>query len=212
MFDDDEDISEAKTLVTSKPFSKIISALFTGVPVAEVTASIAIVEMEVKVEKEVFVFVTDTDSCPDDVENDIDSDNMCHTEDTCPYDAENDIDSDAICSGEQCSELSCQDAKCLGNNCEEYAVGGNKHHLCVKDGKCDTCSCSCAAKCFDTCPYDALNRIDSNGMCNQCVMHNGGCNINRMCTDTMRGVICGECADGWTNNGPTNCLGILIST
>ena len=149
------------------------------------------------------------DTCPYDTENDVDSDTVCFDSDKCPFDVENDADSDGVCSAEQCSEPLCEGVNCPLMTCAAYAVGGPRHHLCITDNKCDTCSCSCAAKCFDSCPYDALNRMENNRVCNKCVMHNGGCNINRTCTNVARGVICGECSGGWTKHGATDCIGLF---
>ena len=42
---------------------------------------------------------------------------------------------------------------------------------------------------------------------NECATNNGGCHSARACTNTPGSRTCGNCAAGWTNNGPTGCTG-----
>ena len=42
-----------------------------------------------------------------------------------------------------------------------------------------------------------------------CKKYNGGCHNKRKCTDTAAGPTCGDCAAGWTNDGPKNCKGLF---
>ena len=41
----------------------------------------------------------------------------------------------------------------------------------------------------------------------ECKTNNGGCHSARACSNTAGGRTCGNCGNGWTNNGATDCDG-----
>lgn len=107
------------------------------------------------------------DMCPNDADNDMDSDMICSSDDSCPFDSENDVDNDSLC-GETTMCLEPEDAVTSFGTCEDYAPGSRYFGFCTSDAICSVCPCSCATECgneVDRCPNDAENDADSDSLC-----------------------------------------------
>jgi hypothetical protein len=77
------------------------------------------------------------DICPQDSQNDVDSDNICAEVDSCPLDGENDSDGDNVCA---------------------------RYDSCPEDIFNDLDSDSICTS-IDSCPFDSENDVDDDGMC-----------------------------------------------
>jgi len=94
----------------------------------------------------------DKDICPNDAENDADSDNICGQEDSCPVDKENDRDSDNLCdSQDSCPHDSKNDGDGDGicgdvDSCPNDYDNDRDHDLICGD--------------VDPCPYDFRDEVD----------------------------------------------------
>merc|ERR1712224_1137037 len=92
------------------------------------------------------------EKCPNDKENDIDSDGLCHAEDACPYETVNDSDGDKLCDIALCTKSSQVDcSKLKGDPCPL-----DRQNDVDKDGKC--------AK-DDKCPFEKKDDEDKDGKC-----------------------------------------------
>ena len=118
------------------------------------------------------------DACPVDALNDIDSDSVCADVDSCPFDAANDADSDAVCGSTYCPVDAVDGYVAVAGAapdsgtiplgaCATYATFRHNAGHCVADGVCTLCPCACGVECgsIDSCPRDAENDLDSDGVC-----------------------------------------------
>ena len=90
--------------------------------------------------------------CPNDKENDIDSDGFCHAEDACPYETVNDADGDKLCDISLCSNTSQVDcSKLTGDPCPL-----DRRNDIDSDNLCGD---------IDPCPFETKNDEDKDGKC-----------------------------------------------